>query len=936
MTDNTPPFVLVDGSYYLFRTYHALPPLRNRDGLHTNAVRGTVNALNKLMRTYQPTHMAVLFDTKEPTFRHELSVEYKAHRPPMDSELSEQIPYIHAVIQALGIPLIIQPGAEADDLIGTLATQAQSMGHEVLISTGDKDMAQLVNERVVLEDSFKGSRMDVQGVIDKFGIRPDQMIDYLTLMGDASDGIKGIPGIGQKTAAKLLQEYENIGGILENVEKIKGRAGKNLVEYADTIPLNHQLASIVTDLPLNLAYEDLKIQDYQVDKLRELYTELEFKNDLQSLNHPNNPNNKNSSLNNNPVHQNQNEQIDQGHIDHENALIKKYQQGDVNYQTICAEEDFTALLEKLESAEQFVFDTETTSLDWRQAEIVGLSFALPAQNHAHDACYIPLTHVNDSGERHAEQLDRDMVLGKLKPIFENANIGKIGQHMKYDAHVLANHGIALKGWAFDTMLASYVLNAAATRHGMDDLATYYLNYTTTSFEQIAGKGAKQLRFDQIAIDTASNYACEDADITYRLYDVFSKKMAADSTLTELLLNVELPSAEVLTEMEANGILLDHEVLNTLSEQFQSEIDTLEQQAHELAGKAFNVASPKQLGTVLFEDLGLKGGKKTKSGQYSTSEAVLSKIDHPLVAAILEYRSLAKLKNTYTEALVKQADTSTKRVHTSYHQAITSTGRLSSTDPNLQNIPIRTENGRLIRKAFVAPTGKVLLAADYSQIELRLMAHFSEDDNLLYAFNQGLDIHAATAAEVMQKAVADVTSEERRQAKAVNFGLLYGMSAFGLAKQLGIGRGEAQDYIDQYFTRYPSVLEYMHNTRMSAHEQGYVQTILGRKLYTPDVKSQNRMVKNAAERAAINAPLQGSAAEIIKLAMVAVHQKLAANTEHDHANMLLQVHDELVFEVAASKADDTAQLIKTTMQNVLPLKVPLVVEVGKGDNWDAAH
>lgn len=916
-----PPFVLVDGSYYLFRTYHGMPPLKNQAGLHTNAVRGTLNALNKLMRNYQPTHMAVLFDTKEPTFRHELSQDYKAHRPPMDTELSEQIPYIHDLIKALGIPLVIQPGAEADDLIGTLAQMAQKEGHHVLISSGDKDMAQLVNEHVILEDSFKNKKLDVQGVIDKFGIRPDQMIDYLTLMGDASDGIKGIPGIGQKTAAKLLQNYGDIAGILANVDTIKGRAGKNLKEYADTIPLNHQLASIVCDLPLIHHWQDLKIQAYDVEALRSLYTELEFRGDLQSLNHPNNPNNRQNALNSNPIHKKQSAQ----------AKAKPVIKDDVNYHTIMTQADFNALLTQLQQASLFVFDTETTSIDWRQAEIVGFSFALKS----HEAYYIPLIHKNIDGSILPEQLDREQVLTALKPIFEDANIGKIGQHLKYDAHVLSNHGIVLAGWAFDTMLASYVINASATSHNMDDLAFYHLKHQTITFEQVAGKGAKQVTFDKVSIKEASDYACEDADITYRLFDVFRNKINQDTTLTELLVNVEMPVAEVLANMESNGILLNRPFLNELSSRFQAEIDTLENTAHQLAGKNFNVASPRQLGEVLFDDLGIKGGKKTKSGQYSTSETVLNKIEHPLVDAVLTYRSLAKLKSTYTTALVEQADNATGRVHTSYHQAITSTGRLSSTDPNLQNIPIRTDNGKQIRRAFIAPEGKILLAADYSQIELRLMAHFSEEEALLYAFNHGLDIHKATAAEIKQKAIEDVTAEDRRQAKAINFGLLYGMGAFGLAKQLGIKKKEAQQYKEQYFTRYPGVLQYMHNTRLSASENGYVKTILDRKLYTPDVQSQNHIIRNAAQRAAINAPLQGSAAEIIKLAMIAVSQKIK-QSPYTHINMLLQVHDELVFEVDADKADQAAQMIKTTMQDVLTLKVPLVVDVGRGDNWDDAH
>lgn len=920
-TPTQPPFVLVDGSYYLFRTYHALPPLKTTQGLHTNAIRGTLNALHKLIRRYQPTHMAVAFDTKSPTFRHELSEDYKAHRPSMDSELSEQIPYIHRLITALGIPLIMVEGAEADDIIGTLAKRACQEGHHVLISTGDKDMAQLVNKKVILEDSFTGRVTDEQGVVERFGVRAEQMIDYLTLMGDSSDGIKGVPGIGKKTAEKLLQTYDNIGNILANAENIKGRAGKNLVEYADTIPLNHQLASIVCDLPLVENWQDMKLTGNNTKALRTLYTELEFKNDLKSLDHPNHPDN----------------------IRQENAKQPSQNQASTavtttsNWHTVLTQTDFTALVNRLQQADYFVFDTETTSINWREATLVGLSFSLQAG----EAYYIPLAHALVDDALVSQQLPKDEVLASLKPILQNPKIGKIGQHLKYDAHVLSQVGIEVNNWLCDTMLASYVLNAAATRHGMDDLARYYLQKQTITFEDVAGKGAKQVTFDQVAISTASDYACEDADITLQLFELFNKKLAAEPTAKTLLEQLEIPTAQVLTQMEANGILLNRDFLTQLSAQFDTDIAGLQQTAYSQAGVTFNLSSPKQLGEILFDKLGIKGGKKTKTGQYSTSEAVLSKIDHPLVESVLAYRSLTKLKSTYTDALNQQADAQTSRVHTSYHQALTSTGRLSSTDPNLQNIPIRTATGRLIRQAFIAPQGRVLLAADYSQIELRLMAHFSADPALTHAFNAGLDIHSATAAEVMGKTVAEVTSSERRRAKAINFGLLYGMSAFGLAKQLELSREEAQNYIDQYFKRYPMVLDYMHRTRSQAYKQGYVETLLGRKLYTPDVSSSNRMVKQAAERAAINAPLQGSAADIIKLAMLDVAKVLPK----DNARMLLQVHDELVFECDEVMADQLAQQIQTTMESVLQnhqntfkvnFSVPLVVEVGRGMNWDEAH
>lgn len=948
---NQPPFILVDGSYYLFRTYHALPKtMQNSQGLITNAIRGTLNALLKLMRRYHPTHMAVCFDTKSPTFRHAMSEEYKANRPKMDVELAEQIPYIHSLVAALGIPLLRIEGAEADDIIGTLAYRAVAEGHHVVISTGDKDMMQLINDCVILEDSFTGKITDSTGVVEKFGINPEQMIDFLTLMGDSSDGIKGVPGIGKKTAKDLLNEYGSIDNMLKNVADIKGRAGKNLVEYADDIPMNAQLATIVTDLEIGQDWQDLKINTdpcAHIDELRALYTELEFRNELASLDHPNHPANGSQSVANSQADAESQAQIAKSLQSSTIDNITDSKSHDRAWHTILDEPAFDSLVKLLADAPHFVIDTETTSVYWRQAELVGLSFAVKA----HEAYYVPLTHNLEGDKLTAKQLDHDTVLAKLKPILENPNIGKIGQHLKYDAHILSHYDIDLVGsihaspnnWAIDTMLASYVINAAITRHGMDDLARHYLQTQTISFEDVAGKGAKQVSFDQVAIDIASDYACEDADITYQLFDVFNKKLSDDENNAKLLHELEIPTAEILCQMEAHGILIKRPFLNELSKRFDEEIIALEKRAYEVAGEEFNLGSPKQLGEMLFDKLGVPGGKKTKSGQYSTSEAVLSKIDHPLVDITLEYRGLSKLKSTYTDALDNVADAQTDRVHTSYHQALTSTGRLSSTDPNLQNIPIRTATGRLIRQAFIAPEGRVILAADYSQIELRLMAHFSGDKNLTHAFNEGLDIHAATAAEVLGKEVTDVTPTERRNAKAINFGLLYGMSAFGLAKQLQMSRGEAQDYIDMYFKRYPGVKDYMINTRASAHDKGYVETILGRKLYTPDISHSNRMVKQGAERAAINAPLQGSAADLIKLAMIAVDKVLPK----EQAKMLLQVHDELVFEVDSDKVDEISKLITDAMQDVLTttavekgwqvdFAVPLLVETDSGQNWDEAH
>ncbi|KXZ67108.1 DNA polymerase I [Acinetobacter venetianus] len=920
-----PPFVLVDGSYFLFRAFHALPPLTTSTGLHTNAIRGAISAIQKLMRRTQPTHMAVIFDTPEPTFRHKLSPIYKGDRPSMPEELSEQIPYLHALIKALGIPLYFLAGAEADDIIGTLTKRALSEGHHVLISTGDKDMAQLVNEHVKLEDSFKERVLDEAGVLEKFGVHPHQIIDYLTLMGDASDGIMGVPGVGAKTAAKLLTEYGSLDNIIANVDQLKGKISQNIKDNLDNIKIDHQLASIVCDLDLALDWHDLKLANPNVDQLRDLYTELEFRNQLQSLDHPNNPNSSAYQQTSKSIVKAEQKTEQVATEDHANLSSQDDQLGTATYHTVLTQQDWNVLFDRMQQADHFAIDTETTNLDYRFAELVGFSIAFDAN----DAYYVPVAHDYEGAP---EQLNREQVLAQMKPILENDNVRKIGHHLKYDAHIFANHGIHIQGWYFDTMLASYVFNAAATRHGMDDVARVYLSHLTTTFEQIAGKGAKQKTFNQIELEIAAHYAAEDAHVTYRLYEVLSAKLKNHLELVNILHNIEMPVARVLTGMEEDGIKLDHQFLDQLSVEFSETMQTLENQATELAGEAFNIASPKQVGEVLFDRLGLKGGKKTATGQYSTSESILEKIEHPLAEVILEHRGLAKLKNTYTDRLVEQSHDSTHRVHTSYHQALTATGRLSSTDPNLQNIPIRTPIGRQIRRAFIAPEGRVLLAADYSQIELRLMAHFSQDDALVHAFQQGQDVHRRTASEVLGIAIEDVTNDQRRQAKAVNFGLLYGMSEFGLTRQLGFTREESRSYIARYFQRYPGVLDYMERTRQIAREQGFVETILGRRLYTPDILASNKMIKQAAERAAINAPLQGSAADVIKLAMIAVDKVLPK----DQAKLLLQVHDELVFEADADIADELSKQIADVMQSVLEISVPFVVEVGQGQNWDAAH
>ena len=922
-----PPFVLVDGSYFLFRAFHALPPLTTSTGLHTNAIRGAISAIQKLMRRTQPTHMAVIFDTPEPTFRHKLSPIYKGDRPSMPEELSQQIPYLHALIKAQGIPLYSLPGAEADDIIGTLTKRALAEGHHVLISTGDKDMAQLVNEHVKLEDSFKERVLDEAGVLEKFGVHPHQIIDYLTLMGDASDGIMGVPGVGAKTAAKLLTEYGSLNNIIANVDQLKGKISQNIKDNLENIKIDHQLASIVCDLDLALDWHDLKLSNPNVDQLRDLYTELEFRNQLQSLDHPNNPNNSAYQQTSQSIVKAEQKVEQVATEDHANLSSQDDQLGTATYHTVLTQDAWDALFQRMQHADHFAIDTETTHLDYRVAELVGFSIAFDA----HDAYYVPVAHDYEGAP---VQLNRETLLAQIKPILENEQIKKIGHHLKYDAHIFANHGITIQGWYFDTMLASYVLNAAATRHGMDDVARVYLSHLTTTFEQIAGKGVKQKTFNQIELEIAAHYAAEDAHVTYRLYEVLKAKLQSHPELVHILHNIEMPVARVLTGMEEDGIKLDHQFLDQLSVEFSETIQTLENQATELAGEAFNIASPKQVGEVLFDKLGLKGGKKTATGQYSTSESILEKIEHPLAEVILEHRGLAKLKNTYTDRLIEQSHDATHRVHTSYHQALTATGRLSSTDPNLQNIPIRTPIGRQIRKAFIAPEGRVLLAADYSQIELRLMAHFSQDDALVHAFQQGQDVHRRTASEVLGIAIEDVTHDQRRQAKAVNFGLLYGMSEFGLTRQLGFTREESRSYIARYFQRYPGVLDYMERTRQIAREQGFVETILGRRLYTPDIMATNKMIKQAAERAAINAPLQGSAADIIKLAMIAIQQKLSA--ENWRSKMLLQVHDELVFDAHKQEIDALKTLVKTEMENAFPLSVPLVVDIGTGTNWLEAH
>ncbi len=898
---DTPPLILVDGSSYLYRAFHALPPLTTKSGQPTGAIKGVINMLQKLVKTYSPTHIAVVFDAPGGTFRDAIYPEYKANRPPMPDDLRLQIEPLHALVRALGLPLLCEPGVEADDVIGTLAQRAAAAGMNVLISTGDKDIAQLVNERITLINTMNDTIMDREAVIAKFGVPPERIVDYLALVGDSVDNIPGVYGVGPKTAAKWLQEYGTLDALMAQADSIKGKAGENLRNGLGVLPLAHELATIKCDCELPLTLDDLHPGKPDHDVLLYWTRELEFRT----------------------WH---NELLNEG-AGADVATEVPAAPLELHYHTVTTEADFAALLHTLGTATVFCVDTETTSLDYMQAEIVGLSFAL----RAGEAWYVPVGHDYMGAP---DQLSREHVLAALKPIMENPAIGKIGQHLKYDMHVLENHGIVLRGIVFDTMLASYVLDATATRHNMDDMAAHYLGVKTTTFEEIAGKGVKQLGFNQVEVEKAAHYAAEDADITQRLHDVLAPQLAAEPTLESVFRDIELPLAPILQAMEHRGVLIDTAMLATQSRELGERMIALEKQVYELAGQEFNLGSPKQLGHILFEKLGIPAPKKTATGQYSTAEDVLEQLDHPLPKLLLEHRSLSKLKSTYTDKLPELVDRKTGRVHTSYHQAVAATGRLSSSDPNLQNIPIRTDAGRKIRRAFVAPAGYHLMAADYSQIELRIMAHLSGDEGLLKAFSQGEDVHRATAAEVFGVPLNDVTSDQRRNAKAINFGLIYGMSAFGLAKQLGIGRGEAQGYVDLYFARYPGVKQYMENIRVQAAQNGYVETFFGRRLMVRDINAKNPALRQAAERAAINAPMQGTAADIIKRAMIAVEAALLR--DNVDARLIMQVHDELVLEVREGQTDVVKALLREQMEGAAQLSVPLLVEVGVGSNWDEAH
>ena len=918
------PLVLVDGSSYLYRAFHALPPLTTSKGLPTGAVKGVLNMLKSLRKQYPNSPFAVVFDAKGGTFRDDMYAEYKANRPSMPDDMRVQIEPLHASVIALGFPLLCVEGVEADDVIGTLARSSAAADRPVVISTGDKDMAQLVDGHITLVNTMTGSVMDIEGVKEKFGVSPEQIIDYLALMGDSSDNIPGVPGIGPKTASGLLVGVG--GGLVDLYEKLDIvptlpiRGAKNLPakleEHREMAFLSYQLATIKIDVPLDIGLEDLHLKAPDCEKLIELYTELEFKSWIAEV---------------------EREAKRAGQvIVHEapEAPAEAEQQ----YETILDQARFDVWLKKLNDAKLIAFDTETTGLDAQQAQLVGLSFAVKPG----EAAYIPLTH---SYMGVPEQLDRDTVLRALKPLLEDPSKAKVGQHAKYDMNILANCaiggdqscGIMVQGVAFDTMLESYVLDSTGSRHDMDSLALKYLGHTTTSFQDIAGKGVKQLTFDQISLEQAGPYAAEDADVTLRLHHVLHEKLAAIPSLNSVLTDIEMPLVPVLARIERQGALVDANLLGIQSVELGDKLVALEREAFAIAGEEFNLSSPKQLGVILYEKLGLPIISKTAKGQPSTAEAVLAELaeqDFPLPKVLMQYRSMSKLKSTYTDRLPEQINPRTGRIHTSYHQAVTATGRLSSSDPNLQNIPIRTAEGRRIRQAFVAPKGYKLLAADYSQIELRIMAHLAKDEGLLHAFRNNLDVHSATAAEVFGVDLADVTTDQRRSAKAINFGLIYGMSAFGLAKQIGVDRKQSQAYIDRYFARYPGVLDYMERTRTQAAEQGYVETIFGRRLYLPEINAKNPALRKGAERTAINAPMQGTAADIIKKAMVSVDNWLSASGLD--ARVILQVHDELVLEVREDLVDQVRDEVRIHMSEAAKLDVPLVVEVGVGNNWDEAH
>lgn len=892
------PFILIDGTSYIYRAFHAMPPLTNSKGQPTGAIYGVVNMLKSIISDYQPEHIGVIFDAKGKNFRDDMYKDYKATRAPMPDDLRVQIEPLYEVVRAMGLPVLIVEGVEADDVIGTLAVQASELNMATLVSTGDKDMAQLVNDHVMLVNTMTQTEMDYAGVIEKFGVPPERIVDYLTLIGDKVDNVPGVDKCGPKTAVKWLAEYETLDGVIAHADEVKGKVGEHLRSALAHLPLSKQLVTIKTDVALTHAPNELKPIEPDNDKLAQLFGELEFKSWLAQILKQDNPSPQ--------------------QVAHEK-----------DYHCIRKQKDFEQWLKKLEAATLVAFDTETTSINYVDAEVVGLSFAVDA----HEAAYVPLAH---DYEGVPAQLDRAAVLTQLKPFLESEQHKKVGQHLKYDMNVLAKYDIHMQGIEFDTMLESYCLNSVGSRHDMDTLALKYLGQSTIHFEDVAGKGVKQVTFDKVKLPEATDYAAEDADITLQLHQTLWPQLADKKGPCHVFNSLEIPLIPVLSRMELAGIKLDSAKLVKISAALAERLVVLEAKAYEIAGEPFNIESPKQLQAILFEKLKLPILKKTPKGQPSTAEPVLRELafDYPLPQVVIEYRTLSKLKSTYADKLPLMVNDKTGRIHTSYNQTVASTGRLSSSDPNLQNIPIRSKEGRAIRSAFIAPEGYQLISADYSQIELRIMAHLSGDKGLLTAFEQGLDVHKATAAEVFGVTVDNVTDDMRRKAKAINFGLIYGMSAFGLAKQIGSSRGEAQEYIDIYFHRYPGVKTYMESMRQKGRDQGYVETLLGRRLYLPEINSKNKMRQMAAERVAINAPMQGTAADIIKQAMLDVDVWLA-EAKLD-AQMLLQVHDELVLEVAHNDVDVVGKKLAEVMSAAAKLSVPLTVSVGVGDNWDEAH
>ena len=917
------PLILVDGSSYLFRAYHVpyLQALSTASGQPTGAITGVLNMLGSLKKDYPNGNIIAIFDAKGKTFRNDMYPEYKANRPPMPDDLRTQIAPLHQIISAMGLPLLVIPDVEADDVIGTLAKQADELGIETVISTGDKDMAQLVTPHVRLINTMTNVEMDVTGVSDKFGVRPDQIIDYLALMGDKVDNIPGVVKCGPKTAVKWLAEYGTLHDVIANADKVKGKVGENLRDALEQLPLSYQLATIKCDVELDHTAAELAPSEPDTDALRSLYQEFELKRllaDLDKGSSGKKPTSTSKAKTSTSV------------AESDSVEVTSVEVAESEYDIILDKEAFDSWLTKLEASDAFAFDTETTSVYYMKAELVGLSFAVEVGK----AAYVPLIHDYIDAP---EQLDLDWVLAQLKPLLESTRIKKIGQNLKYDANVLSHYDIKLQGIAFDTMIESYCYNSIVTRHNMDALALKYLDYKTVHFEDIAGKGAKQLTFNQIEIETAGQYAAEDADITLRLHHAIFPALEQLPEQLSVYNDIEIPLLPVLAQMEQTGVLIDCDILDQQSQRIGQRLDELEIEAHNLAGKSFNLSSPKQLQQILFEELKIPVIKKTPKGAPSTAEEVLQELalDYPLPKVILENRGLSKLKSTYTDKLPLMVSPKTGRVHTSYHQAVTATGRLSSTDPNLQNIPIRSEQGRKIRCAFIAPKDHKIVAIDYSQIELRIMAHLSNDKGLVTAFSEGKDVHRATAAEIFAVELDEVTTDQRRSAKAINFGLIYGMSAFGLAKQLCIGRHQAQEYQDKYFQRYPGVLTYMEETRQQASEQGFVETLFGRRLYLPDINAKNGMRKKAAERAAINAPMQGTAADIIKKAMLAVAAWLSEQND-DRIKMTMQVHDELIFEIHQDIVEETTAKLVELMNNAVELSVPLIADAGIGNNWEEAH